>query len=495
MADQPTQPDRRGLIGWIIAHPKSTLALSILLMFALALLGLSHSAESRLAAKIAAIKAKGEPTTIQDLLARQRIIPDDQNRVISVTKIGERIRKVSLTDEQSEQLPFIGLAILPKTGIRWAGSTIEAADAFLKQIEIETTDLHTAMQLRDSVLCMTWSNPPTRAATDLSSVRASAKVLALNAITAAQHGDATRAAQLTMATLQLIRTMDGTPSLVRELFSDGITALACDACERVTNSLTLDDASLAEFQRILAGADRDSTIREGLLSERAAYLDTTRWYRANANSVGQQLSIQNSNSSIPQTLWGYLPAVPALDIAEGLDFFTEIVDATRKPDGTTIAQLQQIESRYAVMPWYSLVSKTFVAPFSRAVILSLRVGGQLRALRVAIAAERYRLIFKQWPANAADLVPRFIDVIPPDPIDGNPIRYAIIPEGIKTWTISDENDNRDNGGDVQRIETGTKKHRPTDFGWVILNPELRGRECEPAATTERLPTSEPATQN
>ncbi|MBI5763892.1 MAG: hypothetical protein HZA51_10250 [Planctomycetes bacterium] len=410
-------------------------------------------------------------------------------------KIGERIRKVTLTDEQSEQLPFIGLAILPKTGIRWAASTIEAADAFLTQIENETADLHTAMQLKDSFLVMSWLNPPTTTATDLHSVRTSAKVLALSAITAAQHGDATRAAQLTTDTLQLIRTMDGTPSLVREMFNDGITTLACDACERVVNSVTLSDASLIEFQRLLAAADRRSNIREGLLSERAAYLDTTRWYRANTKNIGLQLNTQNLNSRIPSAFWGYLPAVPALDIAEGVDFFNEIVDATVKPDGTTIARLQQIESRYAVMPWYTLVSKTFVAPFSRYAILSFRAGGQLRALRVAIAAERYRLNLKQWPVNAADLVPRFIDAIPPDPIDGRPIRYAIIPEGIKTWTISDENDNRDNGGDVQRIESGSNRHKPTDFGWVILNPDLRGRDCVTETTTEELPISGPATQN
>ena len=89
----------------------------------------------------------------------------------------------------------------------------------------------------------------------------------------------------------------------------------------------------------------------------------------------------------------------------------------------------------------------------------------------------------KWPETLDDLVPAFLDAVPADPIDGKPIRYTRIPEGIKTWTISGDDHDEDNGGDVQRLEPKGSQYRCKDFGWVILNPELRGRAATTQATT------------
>ncbi len=92
-------------------------------------------------------------------------------------------------------------------------------------------------------------------------------------------------------------------------------------------------------------------------------------------------------------------------------------------------------------------------------------------------------------------MPKYIASIPLDPIDDQPIRYAIIPEGIKTWTISGDEADEDNGGDVGRLETRQGQswrdyRKGKDTGWVLLNPDLRGRVCDPPKTTT-VPTSAP----
>jgi hypothetical protein len=50
------------------------------------------------------------------------------------------------------------------------------------------------------------------------------------------------------------------------------------------------------------------------------------------------------------------------------------------------------------------------------------------------------------------------------------------------WAIGE--DLIDNGGDVLRLEIPKPPRRASDFGWVLLNPELRGR---PADTEEAKP--------
>lgn len=498
MADQSTQPDRRGLIGWIIAHPKSTLALSILLMFALALLGLSHTAESRLNAKIAAIKAKGEPTTIQDLLARQRRIPDDKNRVAAVMEIGARLRSLKLTEEQTQNLPIEGTAQIPRTGTRWPDKQIKTAQAYLIQIQHDLTELHNAMKIPDTAYAAAWSSPAFRQKTmDRTYLFAANKALAIEATTFAMLADRNHAESTLVDLVPMLQILDGGQSIVDALAQGGINGLFLDTTERVINQMGLSDHGLKQIEEALHDESKLLiNVNSALVTERVQFLDTVYWLRSNNSGFGRFLAPPSSQWVSPQTVWCYVPALPALDIAEGLDYYTALVNSVDGFNGESIRRARAVDARFSTMPWYSIVSKSTIGGLTRCVELLVRGVGQMRAFRVAVAAERYRLANNRWPVNAADLVPQFIDGIPPDPIDGNPIRYAIIPEGIKTWTISDENDNRDNGGDVQRIETGTNKHRPTDFGWVILNPDLRGRASDSpdvTAPSKTAPSTHPNT--
>jgi hypothetical protein len=48
---------------------------------------------------------------------------------------------------------------------------------------------------------------------------------------------------------------------------------------------------------------------------------------------------------------------------------------------------------------------------------------------VACALERYRLANGQCPSGLAALTPQFLDQIPPDVFDGQPLRYRLKPDG------------------------------------------------------------------
>src|SRR5262249_41434864 len=54
--------------------------------------------------------------------------------------------------------------------------------------------------------------------------------------------------------------------------------------------------------------------------------------------------------------------------------------------------------------------------------LSSRAG--LRCTVRAIACERYRLANGRWPASLEELVPRFLDVVPSDPYNDEPLRFT-----------------------------------------------------------------------
>src|ERR1043166_710394 len=142
MSDQLQIEERRGVLGWVVRHPKTMIALVLLIMLALAAFGVQRSADNTLARKIAAIRAKGEPVSLADLLARQRHIPDEENMLVAVAQQGAQFGSVKLSDEQTAHLLLVGTERMPPTGTRWSPAQLQAARAYLEQSSKEMGALH-----------------------------------------------------------------------------------------------------------------------------------------------------------------------------------------------------------------------------------------------------------------------------------------------------------------------------------------------------------------
>ncbi len=66
----------------------------------------------------------------------------------------------------------------------------------------------------------------------------------------------------------------------------------------------------------------------------------------------------------------------------------------------------------------------------------------------AVALERHRLKHGSYPADLNQLVPAFLPSVPPDWMDGKPLRYQLEPYGrYKLWSVG--LDGMDDGGDAQ----------------------------------------------
>jgi hypothetical protein len=99
-----------------------------------------------------------------------------------------------------------------------------------------------------------------------------------------------------------------------------------------------------------------------------------------------------------------------------------------------------------------------------------RAEALVKALRTAVAAERYRLAHGAWPGKLADLVPAYLDAVPLDPIDGAPLRYARHAEGVTVYSVG--LDGTDDGG---RIDRKRPRVGGTDVGYRLWDAERRGK--------------------
>ncbi len=180
----------------------------------------------------------------------------------------------------------------------------------------------------------------------------------------------------------------------------------------------------------------------------------------------------NKTADISSIIWSYLPVVPALDTAGGLEIMTDQANCLDKPDVQSIQRFRSIESRISLLPWYGIMSRNLIWGRTRAIELWVRNVASTRALRTALACERYRLATGDWPDNLSKLVPDFLSALPTDPFDGQTIRFERIEQGIKIWSIGE--DQTDDDGNVGRLDPKPNRN-PTDAGWILLDPDRRGR--------------------
>jgi len=79
--------------------------------------------------------------------------------------------------------------------------------------------------------------------------------------------------------------------------------------------------------------------------------------------------------------------------------------------------------------------------------------GYLRAAQVALAVERFRLATGGLPDSLGQLVPAYLEAVPKDPFDGEPLRYRTLAPGFVVYSVGEDgkdDEGRDQGGSGSR---------------------------------------------
>ncbi|MGO8700673.1 MAG: hypothetical protein ACLQVY_23535 [Limisphaerales bacterium] len=119
--------------------------------------------------------------------------------------------------------------------------------------------------------------------------------------------------------------------------------------------------------------------------------------------------------------WAYLGAAAIVDID------TKVIDATQADERiVNLKPLKHALGRFARLSAH-WAPKSYLRRFSfdldQICQTAVYVQTEINETRVACALERYLLAQGSYPATLDDLVPRFIDRIPGDVIDGGPLHY------------------------------------------------------------------------
>ncbi|HOY58118.1 MAG TPA: hypothetical protein PK640_08265 [Verrucomicrobiota bacterium] len=197
------------------------------------------------------------------------------------------------------------------------------------------------------------------------------------------------------------------------------------------------EEQLTGLQRDLATVDLLAEYGQAIRGERACVVQTLDWARRQGWRFDPTdlLSFQGDSSEPGRSRWLWL--MPGGWYCRNMVVLSRLHQdytlAAVSPQQRRVSPPIAREGRKAVEALPTRASTIFARQLFPAVINGAakiaRMQTYVDAARVACALERHRLATGERPASLDPLVPRFLDRLPHDLIDGQPLRYRLLPEG------------------------------------------------------------------
>jgi hypothetical protein len=416
----------------------------------------------------------GGPVTFEEIEAALRTWPKDRNGAMVVSSLTGQIIPAGKT-ETARLVPMLGEADLPPLGEKWSEQTDRAVREHLAQL---TDDLKTIDKLADCEggrFAVTRApNPYATILPSLSVVRTSCRLKSLQVIREAMHGNTTSLVKDADILFKHGRVLSDEPFLISGMVHVAVDSLAISTLERVLAQASVDAGQLRQIEAMVKAVENEDRLYWGVRGERAMVIGGAEWmFATGARDLGGAivLPVPASTPGVRGWLMG--------DVAEGIHLENTLVRVKGPKD--RIQAAAQMDRAVQALPRYRILTRTLLPSFGRAFELDLRTTATARAARAALAAERYRLDKGRFPDKLDNLVPGYLEAVPVDPFDDKPLRYRVDTDGVTVYSVGD--DKVDDGGKVP--SRMPPKKSPSDWGFVLLKPEFRGR---PATTTA------PATQ-
>jgi hypothetical protein len=468
--------------------------------------------QAKLEAKVADLRAQGQPVTFEEVVDRRPKLGDDENSALVFT---EAFKLVGPTGAHFPiQLTAIGGMRQSEEVRRMARAYIEAHDKALKLIQ------DGARRSRGVYPIEAPKEPYGLAQMDyLQSARDAARLVVGEAAALADAGRTDEAARSLIACRRLCASMQGGPDLMSTLVRISIGLRLLDGCERCLELGELPAARLDDLRAELAREEEELSLEPALLGERAQGV----WsFAAELGEAGDRVRSRPSQVDV-QAVAEALGAVRdwlASDEIYWLETFDKALALLKLPpekrwqqaaalEATVqeelgpgnepadyIAQIKKLADSVAHVPperrvaesTASLigalphpVSSMIMPPLGKLFLEDAKARSRYEITRTALALEQWRLAHGAWPESLEQLVPELLNSPPVDIFSGEKLRYRRTDMGIVLYSVGP--DGRDNLGlRSEEVAQKTAAHdlpegcQPgdMDISFRLLNPNLRG---------------------
>lgn len=390
----------------------------------------------KLNARIEAIRAAGYPVTCAELNAWHTIPEDAENAAYTILDALEFLQEWDRTD--LEPLPLVGRAELPPRTEPMTDEMKALIAEYIADNNEAIGLLHTAAKIEHCRYPVDYSAGFAALMPHLSEMRKSLFLLNLEAILRAENGQTASSIDSVRSGFGFARSLAKEPSMISQFVRVACDGLTLSALERIMNRSELTDEQLIELTERLDKVERSSDLSRAFIGERCMGLD----FFTAPGTVG----VGFLDGMPPRPILTLCQAVGLIDADAViyLDLMNDYLEANLLPYHERQEAVDVVTDTLESTSQIHIFVHSLMPALSRVTTIELRTIAHLRAARVGLVIQRYRLAAGMLPDTLADLVPAYLGDVPKDPFDGNELRYEKRDAGFVIYSVGE--DLSDDGG-------------------------------------------------
>ncbi len=401
--------------------------------------------------RLDAVRAAGYPVTCEELDDWYAIAPFADNAAEYITAAVSRM--TFPTGDDANGVPLFSSAPLPPRREPLAERIRSVTATMMAENQESLELLRKGLSIPDCRYPVNFARGGEMENVNFSALRRATRLLVLAAIVRAEQDDPNAAVQTLLTSYELADTLIEMPMIIAELVAQAHRAVTTRGLEQVINRTALTDEQLGDVDAVLWESYDPNSMVRALAGERCFGL-----YMAREPSA-------YGPSNFSAALVGILKGLGVIDLSlvRHLDRMAEAIEIAQRKPWKRQEAIAAAEARYdtsaSILDWLT-------TPSGRLIVLTLRGTARVEVARTAVAVERYRLATGGLPQALSDLVPAYLETVPVDPFDGQPLRYKKRDPGYVLYSIGpDGTDN--NGTEQQPKPRGQREELPYDVTFIV----------------------------
>jgi hypothetical protein len=306
----------------------------------------------------------------------------------------------------------------------------------------------------------------------LSDMKRYTQIVELRALAERAGGQSTNAFEDVKLLSRMNDKMRQEPLLISHLVSVAMMNLVLQPIYEGLARHQWSDAQLAELEQMLAAKDFLADFQTAMRGERACAISTFE----NLRLTRQEKIEDPSNTGSPTTIsYRWMPAAffyqNELNFAQCESRLLSLVDVEKHLASPAEQRRVNVEFTEALKHYnpYKILAVMSAQSLPHSVINFALTQSWTDCARTACALERYRLAHGNYPDNLDALAPQFIDTVPHDVINGQPLHYHRTPDGLFIL-YSVGWDETDNNGQVVFNKHGAIDKEKSNWVWQYPIP-------------------------
>ncbi|HLH56996.1 MAG TPA: hypothetical protein VKY92_25675 [Verrucomicrobiae bacterium] len=391
------------------------------------------------------IRAAGFPASGAELNLWRHAVPEADNGALVLTQAFAL--RWTFHDGRSNEV--MRIKVLGRTN-DWSPAMWELVEAYVQSNSLAVAKVQEALQLSQFRFPVDFSYGPDIELPHLGNLKELARMAAFQTALDVHGGSREEWPKHVEVQLELAGTLDDEPILISHLVRNAIVRMAVQATERSLNRVTPNDDACKRLQSAFAHVGETNLLPAALVGERAMMIPAFRlsWKEIQSSSQRDEPASQSRTphrySGKPATfLWftGFFE--------RDLDFFLatmeKCISLARMPFPERLDLTNYFETACTTAQKRAyFLSEMLLPSLSRVVVRDASNQALVELATCALAVERFRLAEGRLPTSLKELTPRFLDAVPIDPFDGNPVRYRRLSSGYVIYSV--DSDGHDDGG-------------------------------------------------